>query len=332
MNQSTESTTSAPLSDSDALRRFNEAAAFATSLSAPNEAFNGRGIVIAAGGLKYLPCAWVCIKMLRQLGCKLPVEVWHLGNHEMPDGMQNLLASLNVNCIDATAVSQKYPARRLGGWELKAYSIIHSRFREVLLLDADNVVTVDPSFLFHTEPYLATGAIFWPDYNRLAEDRMIWQLTGIPFRLEPEFESGQIVVDKVKCWAALSLTMWLNEYSDFWYRHVHGDKETFHLAWRKLNLPYAMPARGIHPLPGTMCQHDFEGNRIFQHRNCLKWSLDGNPTIAGFEFEEDCLRHLDELRLYGDVLGGAPYHEHSRPRMRRPTGQRIRSNQVRQNR
>ena len=62
----------------------------------------------------------------------------------------------------------------------------------------------------------------------------------MPARDEPAFETGQIVVDKRRCWAELQLTMHFNEWSDFYYQHVHGDKETFHLAWRKLELPFAM--------------------------------------------------------------------------------------------
>jgi hypothetical protein len=57
-----------------------------------------------------------------------------------------------------------------------------------------------------------------------------------------------------------------------------------------------MPSRGIHALTGTMCQHDFDGNRVFQHRTA-KWQLQGgNERISGFEFENECLAYLEELR------------------------------------
>ena len=54
--------------------------------------------------------------------------------------------------------------------------------------------------------------------------------------------------------------------NNFYVRHVHGDKEVFHLAWRKLGLNYAMPSRGIDPLPGVVCQHDFDGKQLFSAR------------------------------------------------------------------
>ena len=112
----------------------------------------------------------------------------------------------------------------------------------MLLLDADNVPIVDPSFLFDTPQYRRLGAVFWPDYGRLGPRRSIWQLCGVPWRDEPEFESGQIVLDKLRCWKSLSLTMWMNEHSDFWYRHIHGDKDTFHLCWRKIGQEFAARA------------------------------------------------------------------------------------------
>jgi len=97
----------------------------------------GRGIVICGGGVRYFTNAWVCINMLRRLGCRLPVELWHLGPRELDRKMKGLLAPLGVECVDAFRVRQKHPVRKLGGWELKPYAILHCPFEEVLLLDAD---------------------------------------------------------------------------------------------------------------------------------------------------------------------------------------------------
>jgi glycosyltransferase involved in cell wall biosynthesis len=263
----------------------------------PAKRFEGRGIVVPGGGPRYLPSAWVCINMLRNLGCTLPIQLWHLGANECDDKIRGLLAPLGVECVDARAVAKKHPVRSLNGWELKPFAILNSSFKEVLLLDADNVPVIDPTFLFQTPEYADSGAIFWPDYSRLRRDRPIWELCGVKYRNEPEFETGQIVVNKERCWNALQLTMWYNEHSDFFYRFIHGDKETFHMAWRKLEQPYAMPSKAIEPLAYTMCQHDFIGRRLFQHRNLDKWSLFGrNKTIGGFLFENECLELLAELR------------------------------------
>jgi hypothetical protein len=263
--------------------------------------YAGRGVVICGGGAKYFTCAWVCIRMLRKLGCALPIELWHLGRDEWDERMEALVAPFHVTCVDASKTRARHPARRLGGWALKPYAMLHSRFRDVLLLDADNVPVVNPEFLFETKPYRSTGAIFWPDYGRLERTAMIWRSCGMRRPPGPEFESGQMVVDKGRCGRALRLALWFNEHDDFYYRYLHGDKETFHLAFRKLKQKFAMIPTGIQGLTGTMCQHDFDGRRIFQHRNTAKWTLlTGNRRVRGFRWERDCLTFLEELRVRWD--------------------------------
>jgi hypothetical protein len=60
---------------------------------------------------------------------------------------QRLQAEPKVFLVDATRV-RELPVRILNGWEINVYAILHSRFREVLLLDADNVPAADPGFFF----------------------------------------------------------------------------------------------------------------------------------------------------------------------------------------
>ena len=73
----------------------------------PARRFRGRGIVICGGGAKYFPCAWVAVKMLRHLGCTLPIELWHLGAREMTPEMRALVAPLGVRCVDAPGSAEK---------------------------------------------------------------------------------------------------------------------------------------------------------------------------------------------------------------------------------
>ena len=272
--------------------------------------FNGRGIVICGGGIRYFTNAWVCISLLRLHGCQLPIEVWYLGRAELDDKMESLLTSLDVMCVDALKIQEKFPARILKGWELKPYAILHSKFREVLLLDADNAPTADPEYLFSAPEFQSEGAVFWPDYARgkNLKAKAVWRSCGLRQPDEPEFETGQILVDKQRCWAALCLTMWFNENSDFYYRYIHGDKETFHLAFRKLSQRYALVPKPVGSLAGTMCQHDFRGRRIFQHRNFDKWDLFlTNRRVRGFRFEEDCRQAVLQLRrLWDGRLGKLP--------------------------
>jgi hypothetical protein len=205
--------------------------------------------------------------------------------------------------VDAKSLKQKLDRKNSKGWPIKALALLHSRFKEVLLLDADNVAVMNPEFLFATPQFKQTGAIFWPDYGRPTTERAcaIWRSCGLRIPAEPEFESGQIVVEKEGCWRALNLALWFNQNSRFYYQYIYGDKETFHIAFRKMKKSYALIPTRIHRLHGTMCQHDFSGRRIFQHRNTAKWELFTEPErIKDFWFEDECIRHLKTLRKLWD--------------------------------
>lgn len=259
--------------------------------------YGGRGIVVCAGGVNYLTCAWVAIRRLRELGCKLPIQVWYRGDDEFDRTWARLAGDYGVECIDAEKVREEHPHPNLGGWELKPYAMLHSPFRDVLSLDADNVPVRDPTFLFEAPEYCSTGAVFWPDLDitRTPADSPRWKIFGVEFREEPEFESGQMLIDKARCWRPLQLCNWYNERSHFYYNYIYGDKDSFRFAWRRLNQPFAMPPSPLLQ-PPTFVQHDFAGQRLFQHRAQVKWSLLDNSPAPHFVHEDRCFDHLRELR------------------------------------
>ncbi len=271
----------------------------ASSPEYPSGRFEGRGIVTCAGG-KYFPPAWVMMNMLRRSGCELPIQMWYLGPDEINKSIREAVKQIpNVELVDAYAEKVKHPVRKLGGWESKPFSIINCPFEEVLFLDGDNVPVKNPEFLFEHPKYKKYHSIFWPDYERLGNDRSIWQICKIAPRSEPEFETGQILINKKECWKALLLTMHMNEWSEFYYNHIWGDKETFHLAWHVANKSYYMIPHPIERIPKTMCQHAPEGERLFQHRNLAKFQIFGNEHIPGFMFEDECLNLIAELSPLG---------------------------------
>lgn len=277
----------------------NHIEAFITSIpDYPQERYKGKGIVMCGGGVEFFTCAWININMIRQVGCQLPIQLWYLGKEEMDDKMTALLNPLGVECVNAYEVRKKYPARILNGWEVKAYAVLHAPFEEVLFLDADNMPVISPDYLFDAPEYLQTGAVFWPDIGRFGQDHPIWNICGIPYQDEPEFESGQMLWNKRKTWKALNLSMWLNEHSDFFYRYIHGDKDTFHLAFRKLTIDYHIMEEskiGKFDDHTIFYQLDFHGNRLFQHRQ--KWSfLEERPTPSDYWFADRCRYFLAALR------------------------------------
>src|SRR5262249_33260735 len=267
--------------------------------------FSGRGIVICGGGGTYFACAWVCIGMLRRLGCVLPIELWDRGRAEMNLQMMGLMDTRGVVCIDAYEPARPNTMRRLDSWELKSFAVAYSEFEEVLYIDADNVPVQDPTFLFSGPEYLATGAVFWPDrYIGPGSgvewlSRRAWEICRVPYRLEPEIEAGQLLINKRRCWLPLLLTLHMNAHSDFYYGYFYGDKDTFHLAWRRAESPFALVPHPVTNLGNSdvIVQHDFDGAVLFQHRNGDKWSVGREPKqIRGFIHEAACLELLADLR------------------------------------
>lgn len=230
----------------------------------------GRGIVIGAGGAKYFACAFASFIACKRLGCQLPFEFWHLGDHEMDPAMKRCAESNGIRVVDATkeCARRGYSPRILNGWELKPLSVLLSEFSEVLYLDADSIPVRNPEELFENPEYRDCGAAFWPDLPPFQRKEWLppecWHNVGLEYDNSVDFETGQFMVDKSKCMREISVTNWMNQHSDYYYKFVFGDKSTFHLAWKKCRRKYAMPnpCGWIKP---CIVQKGFDGQPFFYH-------------------------------------------------------------------
>jgi hypothetical protein len=97
------------------------------------------------------------------------------------------------------------------------------------------------------------------------------------------------------------VTHWINQHADAFYQYLHGDKDTFLIAWLMLAQPYHLIRHRPKLLDSTVCQRDPDGQVLFQHRNLAKWILNGdNPRIEGFRLEDECRELLHELTRLWD--------------------------------
>lgn len=263
----------------------------------PEDRFAGKGIVICGGGTKYYPSLYVNIRMLRLLGCHLPVEVYYIGEAEMDDTMISILESIgNTKCINGKTLEDKYPIRIHGGWESKVYSIINSSFEEVLFMDADNTPLVNPEYLFDEKKYLDLGAILWPDYESWKHDENLWKILGIKYRKELQIESGQVLINKKKSWHQINAAKYFCDYSDYYFKHFYGDKEAFHFGWRVTDGDYASPPGPDWIENAIIVQKDIIGSWVFSHRAQAKFKLNKtHKKCMSMPYEKDTLELLDEL-------------------------------------
>jgi putative mannosyltransferase len=280
----------------------------------PPHDFAGRGVVVVGGG-RYAASAYVTVRVLRRVGCELPVQVWHLAG-EMDEAMRRLLLAEGATPVNADEVRRERPFRFLDGhwwkgWQLKPYAIAHCPFREVLLLDADCYPARDPTFLFDGPQYRACGAVFWPDLTASAGSltaEMIRTFGIDPDGLGP-IESGQLLIDKGRCWPELALALHYNAQADFTYRIIHGDKDTFPLAWRRRGRAYATLWPTADWDVHTVLHYDGDGRVLFQHRVQDKFKLTPTPFLSSYQqspatnrrhprlaHEDFCFGVLEELR------------------------------------
>jgi len=292
----------------------------------PADRYSGRGVVIVGGG-KYWPSVWVTVRMLRDIGCTLPVQVWHLGPAEANDWIAHLLSGFDVDVIDALAHPEAAKTRGLTGFidttarhgsgslhppfQVKSFAALHSPFKEVLVLDADNYPCADPTVLFDEPRYLQTGAVFWPDRAETAEWTR-WADWGVkPFGPHVGLEVGQYLVNKAKVWEPLSLMRWYDDRGDWCYgwgrHHDHGDKGPPRVAWAKFRREYTMYATHCNWDHVAFVQPGPDGvSPMFIHRCQSKFVLDetafdSTPQLRpnmrlGFAGEETAFGFLDELR------------------------------------
>ncbi len=226
------------------------------------------GIVMCAGGFTYFPMAVAAIKNLRRLGCKLPIEIVYAGQDEFGKPERKLIKGLkNVTTI---ACDQKDR-----GFQLKAKAVQLCSFNPVMLLDADCLWFRDPTFLFKESAFTDTGAMFWPDMVDMNAENIfspkVWDLLNLSPKLdERQQESSCVVIDKQRHADSLSHTYKMNENHTFWYKLLHGDKDTWRLGCMLADKPYHM----IRHAPGAIGTNNIDSRVFLQH------APDGSPLYV----------------------------------------------------
>lgn len=221
-----------------------------------NSMINGKGIVMTVGDF-YFPYAVHNIKILRSLGCDLPIEIFHGGKDDLSEDKKEYFEKIDgVKVINIYTI---YDSEKiiLQGYDYKAFSIVASSFKEVLFIDADVVFLTNPSSLFETEEYKKKSAIFFHDrFINFRSAGEAWLNTFMPkgreyslqvknspfWKKESRFllESGVMVFNKENHWFGLLMALKLNtgDGKKQMGRHTYGDKETFWIALELMGEDY----------------------------------------------------------------------------------------------
>jgi alpha 1,2-mannosyltransferase len=286
--------------------------------------FAGRGIVTAAYDREFASL-WVLLSELARLKVDLPVEAFH-GRNELSAENAALLTRFD---LDLKVRALPDPVERFA---TKPFAIYRSAFQEVLWIDCDNFPIRDPSSLFDDPEYRAKGSLFWRDVSGVDRATLwhpasqVWTVFNVPPNDSEEFESGQLLIDKARCWPELGLTLHYAAESRLYGTMVHGDKDMFRLAWQNLaasrkkappsadylgdpdKVPYGfMPYGPFHmgrPNPkhkwggGTvMVQRDRRGAALFNHHNFDKFHETGDDNVFNADIANEAIYHEHIARL-----------------------------------
>ena len=176
------------------------------------DSFDEKGIVITAGN-DHFQYAYLLIKTLREvINCTLPIELVYGREDDLSISKREIIHKFeNVRCVDLSTRADIESLKGVHGWWYKSYAVLLSRFNEVIFIDADVILMVDPLVLFQHENYIQYKHLLYTDrrisfgnnmdYKKLKQiflhpslnliDTGIWNETTTH-----QAESGILVYDK----------------------------------------------------------------------------------------------------------------------------------------
>jgi alpha 1,2-mannosyltransferase len=92
------------------------------------------------GGLRYIMSAWAAVHLLRNTGCRLPIEMWYPLAEAPSEGAKQAFAELGVvtRLLDLPGLNISRPFSKeaessgnMGRFTIKVAALILSRFQEV---------------------------------------------------------------------------------------------------------------------------------------------------------------------------------------------------------
>lgn len=215
---------------------------------------SGKGVVICGGNSDF-KSGYIIVKLLQKYNTNINIEWYYVGD-ELDTKYIDMLKKLNIDIVNCLNVIPKWWSTKLDvtdikGFMIKPFALMVSKFKEILLLDSDNIPIKDISFLFTCEQYTNSGNLFWSDYNYskntamykillpLGEDIYTRLNIESPFKKNINLtESGQILINKEKLWKVICLSYYLNYKKDIFYKMFYGDKDLYYVAFTILNKKY----------------------------------------------------------------------------------------------
>lgn len=275
------------------------------------EHFNAekQGIVIVAGGPVYGPLALRLVKRLRDLTCLLAIEVWTLNVEESHDNSiieLSKMSGIKIKNLEPYYDPKTIPkSKRELGYIGKSLALYNSEFTQILLLDADNYALEDPTNLFDLLD--KHPAILWQDivdfdsYKKaglgskgFGIDNMekAFKNLGLQnYHKRTQYESGQMLFNRDKCYEALHFITNINLRHDVIYNIFLGDKDTYALGLEMYNIPFlTVPYKPA--FLGLLVNNTFKGYAFAQLHPLTKKPLFAHFCDFGKKYNLEDITHI----------------------------------------
>ncbi|GMF31447.1 unnamed protein product [Phytophthora fragariaefolia] len=235
-----------------------------------------------------VPLGLSLVRELRCLGNKELVQVYHCFPDELSNASRTLLleADNNLEIVDVcTDLVQQGKlsedrARHFRSWWIKPLAVYHTKIREVLLLDLDDIFMRDPAVVRTTDGYLRTGTTFFYDrvlsskeffnqdvdgeqYLRKLLREFDYAKFGLPPGSKPsghlspqtsyawrrqsshEQDSSLVAIDKARAGQAMNVMFFLITEQHFVHEFSYGDKESFWISYELAKQEYFFSPWGV---------------------------------------------------------------------------------------
>jgi FkbM family methyltransferase len=277
--------------------------ATAKAMSLPYHRAKSRAILIPAGGRCqiydknapqfYFWGAFAAAWTLRHHGCTLPIEFWFLPSEMVEIPHVELFAKQVAATCHVVDTSNM---RCVHGWQIKINAILQSKHTQVLHLDADNIVTKDPTYLFDCREFEDNEAMFWVDnpkvndfHGRIVEHQ--WKRVGSDRNDRiSDIETGQMLIDKDRAAKALAIVKHFADRADYWEGYNggergvwYGDKTSFHMGFILTGTRHHNQRWNRWDAGGFYAHTDPSGNVLFQHACHRKGHLNNGHHIQNLQ-------------------------------------------------
>ena len=281
--------------------------------------YSGSGIVMVAD-VGLLEASMVSIRMFRESRGNTAIELWYRKGLIDPVALKAPLDWLNIKTrefeesIRATAVSvdfddiDRHPDTRYA--KLKALALIHSSFKDVLLLDPDVIPIVPIDALFQHHTFQSSGCTLWPDYWKSSPANPIWDIIGSKAPASWEQDGSIMLVNKATLWREIHLMLHFS--TEYYMPFSNGGKDLLLHACRALGTTCDMIRKRPSPLGMmgdssdsfcgfAMLQHGHSGEQLFVHHHLRSkeelFDIDLGHTMSAPDYGDGIVRAVRGGRL-----------------------------------